>query len=116
MTEAQKTPLFRPLFRYILARKIDTEDKKTAGGIILASAIENKNKLSHTNKAVVVALGSKACEYEAIESRPKVGDIIHFTRYEDFMIDHSTEVLEGEHCMIYDEYITAVELPINKGE
>lgn len=102
---------FRPLFRYVLCKKIAAADKKTAGGIILGG--QKEAKLAHTNKAIIVALGSKSFEYE--RNKPVPGDIVHFTRYEDFIIDHSTEFLEGEYCMIYDEYVTCVETSnINK--
>ncbi len=99
---------FKPLFRYILIKKIVPKERTSAGGIILTEGKESK--LSHTNKGILAALGSKAFEYELQENRPKKGTIIHFTRYEDFAIDHSTEQLEGEYCMVYDEYVTAVEL------
>lgn len=99
---------FRPLFRYVLVKKITPKEKKTTGGIILSG--QQEAKLAHTNKAVVAALGSKAFEFENEGSRPKKGDIVHFTRYEDFIIDHSTEFMDGEYCMIYDEYVTAVEI------
>lgn len=105
--------LFKPLFRFVLAKKIPLEDKKSAGGIIVELSTQNKNQLAHTNKAIIVACGSKAFEYELLENRPKMGDVVHCTRYEDFAVDHSTEFLEGEYCMIYDEYITAIE---TKGE
>lgn len=101
----QAAQLFRPLFRYVLCKKIAAEDKKTSGGIILAG--QDHAKLSHTNKAIIVALGSKAFEFE--RDKPMQGDVVHFTRYEDFIIDHSSEFLEGQYCMIYDEYVTCVE-------
>lgn len=107
--ELQKAAkLFRPEFRYILTKKISTEEKKSSGGIILAG--QKEAKLSHTNKARVVALGEKAFEWKPVELRPKLGDIVHFTRYEDFIIDHSSEFLEGEYAMIYDEYVTCTEI------
>lgn len=100
--------LFKPEFRYVLAKKIIPKEKKSSGGLYLPE--QKEAQLSHTNKAVVVAIGDKAFEWKAKESRPKLGDIVHFTRYEDFIIDHSTEFLEGEYCTIYDEFIVLTEL------
>lgn len=113
-TISKASTLFKPLFRFILIKKIGGEEKKSKGGIIVLE--DKKDKLSHTNKGIIVALGSRAFSYEEPENRPKIGDYIHFTRYEDFIIDHSTEFLEGQFCMVYDEFVTAVELNPGKGE
>lgn len=104
--------LFQPQFRYILVQKITSEEKKSKGGIILSG--QKEAQLSHSNKARVVALGEKAFSWKDADKRPRLGDIIHFTRYEDFIIDHSSEFLDGEYCMLYDEYVIATE--IKKGE
>lgn len=109
--------LFRPEFRYVLAKKIAPKEKKSAGGIIMAG--QKEAKLSHTNKACIVVIGEKAFEWKPKELRPKLGDIVHFTRYEDFIIDHSSEYLDeedGGYCTIYDEYIVLTEINQPKGE
>lgn len=106
--ERKAAALIKPMFRYILVKKIPVGEKKTAGGVILPSNLK-ENAVSHANKAILIALGSKAFEFESEANKPEPGVIVHFTRYEDFIIDHSTESLDGEYAMIYDEYVTAIE-------
>lgn len=107
--EQKAAKLFRPLFRYVLARKLPIEEKKTASGIIVDLPTENKNTLAHANRAVIVAMGSKAFEFETPDFRPQIGEIINFNRYEDFNVEHHMVLLEGKYCFIYDEFVTAIE-------
>lgn len=112
LSNQKKMVPFRPLFRFILARKINHLEKKTKGGIIMAG--QDNDKMVHSNTAEIISLGSRAFEYEPLATRPKPGDIIKYTRYEEQKFDHSTESLEDTYICIYDEFVTAIELPVKK--
>jgi len=100
--------LWEPQHRYILAKKIVPEEKKSTGGIILAGQKEHER--AHAHNAIVVAVGSRAFDWEKPEKRIKRGDVIAFTRYEDFNITHSSKFVEGQYCTIYDEHVVTREI------
>ncbi len=73
-------PLKMRLLGFRVLLKIADKDKITRGGIILPASQIDKD-LFGSIKAVLVAIGTRAFEEEAIEDRPKVGDEVHISKY-----------------------------------
>lgn len=60
--------------------KPDPVEEKTAGGIILADALRDKQKYAAT-KAVLVAVGPNAFKDWGSNAAPKVGDRVLYAQY-----------------------------------
>jgi chaperonin GroES len=58
-----------------------TFEEKTKGGIL----IPENNRTQYQNmstEGIIVALGTTAFEYLPEECRPKIGDVVHFQKYD----------------------------------
>lgn len=103
---------FKPLGNTVLLEKVTIQEKKV-GSLIVSGG--KKATTQHSNLGRIVALGSTAfqnsnCELPE-EDRPKIGDVVHFDRYQDNYINHSTESTEQNHFIIvFDCTIRVVEL------
>jgi len=78
----------KPLGKRILAKKLETEERKTAGGLVLPETVKNEK----TVRAEVVAVGTDE-KFEV-----KVGDVILVQSFS------GTEIEEGD-----DKYILVEE-------
>ena len=109
MQKSTKIP-FKPLGNNLILKKIHLEERKTSGGIIIAS--EKDRNVQHANMGVIVSIGDTAfansgCE---VEEKPEVGDVVHYTRYEDEYLSHSKLWIEDEnYVIIYDVNVRLIE-------
>lgn len=86
----------RPLFDRILIKRIDDQEEKTIGGIIIPDAAKDKGQ---TGKVVAVGEGRLMTDGTIVPLRVKVGNTVFFGKYagteagKDLLIIREDEVL-----------------------
>lgn len=94
--------ILRPLNHKVLVKERLFEEK-TKGGILIP-----EHKREQYQAAVcegeIVALAKDAFDYYEMEQRPKVGEIIHFPKYEGILRKYN----DINYRLVHDETIFAV--------
>jgi chaperonin GroES len=86
----------RPLFDRILIKRIDDQEEKTIGGIIIPDAAKDKGQ---TGKVVAAGEGRLMTDGTIVPLRVKVGNTVFFGKYagteagKDLLIIREDEVL-----------------------
>lgn len=104
----------RPV-EYNVVIKPKAVEAKTAGGIILLDKTVDADKLA-ADEGEIVAVSDLAFNYDdyPVESRPKVGDVVKFSRYAGTTIrDDKGEI---EFRIVKDKDIWAVVEPVREAE
>lgn len=68
----------RPLYDRILVQKIEEQEERTAGGIIIPDAAKEK---AQTGKVLAIGQGRQAENGNLIPMEVKVGDTVFFAKY-----------------------------------
>jgi chaperonin GroES len=87
---------FRPLYDRVLVERIDLEDEKSSGGIIIPDAAKEK---AQTGRVLAVGQGRLMQDGKVVPCQVKVGDTIFFGKYSgteagrDLLIIREDEIL-----------------------
>ena len=68
----------RPLYDRVLIKRLEEQEEKTAGGIIIPDAAKEK---AQTGKVVAVGPGARAEDGSFMPLQVKVGDTIFYAKY-----------------------------------
>lgn len=68
----------RPLYDRVLVQRTQTEEQKTAGGIIIPDAAQEK---AQTGKVIAVGAGRLSAEGQLTPLHVKVGQTVFFGKY-----------------------------------
>ncbi len=87
----------RPLYDRVLVRRLEINEEKTAGGIIIPDAAKEKG---HTAKVIAVGSGRVSSEGKVTSLQVKVGDVVLLGKYsgteageKDLVIVREDEIL-----------------------
>lgn len=87
---------FRPLYDRVLVERIENDDEKTSGGIIIPDAAKEK---AQTGRVKAVGNGRITPEGTVLPPQVKVGDTVFFGKYSgteagrDLLIIREDEIL-----------------------
>lgn len=68
----------RPLYDRVLVKKLEEQEERTAGGIIIPDAAKEK---AQTGTVIAVGEGYRTEQGSIIPLKVKVGDTVFFTKY-----------------------------------
>lgn len=92
---AKKEEKVRPLRDKVLVKRIEEEEAKTAGGIIIPDTAKEKPQMG---EVIAVGKGKMLQDGKIIQPEVKPGDKVIFAKYA------GTEIkIEGQECLIMSE-------------
>src|SRR5574340_1230224 len=105
----------RPINHRVLIEERKFEEK-SKGGIYFAP-----NKVAEYQagecEGTIIALANDAFDYMPEDERPKVGDIVHFIKYEGYLREYDGRnyriILDEMICAVADKYLNKEESIIN---
>jgi len=86
----------RPLYDRVLIKKIEGQEEKTAGGIIIPDAAKEK---AQTGIVIAVGQGHRTEQGTVIPLIVKVGDTVFFTKYAGTDADKEYTVLREDDIL-----------------
>lgn len=82
MIKSKNSHKIKPV-EYKVLIEPDNIEEKTAGGIILASVVKEKEQMAQV-KGVLIDIGGNA--FEEWNEKPKIGDKVYFGKYAGYII------------------------------
>ncbi len=87
---------FRPLYDRVLIERIETENEKSAGGIIIPDAAKEK---AQTGRVKAVGSGRVTPEGKTIPCQVQVGDMVFFGKYAGTEAGHDLLIIREDEIL-----------------